>query len=104
MENITPALIADLTDNGKVVLEFYGNGCLNCQMMQPILTDLEQTFPDVRFYCLNADRYTAIAQHYQISSLPTLLLIRHGKILSKIVGVKTATYLRSQIDQILNYA
>ena len=51
---------------GKVVIEFYGNGCLNCQMMEPIMHELETTMPDIRFYHINADNSPDLVQKYQI--------------------------------------
>ena len=104
METITAANFDDCTATGKVVVEFYGNGCFNCQMMAPILSNVEYAFPDVRFYRVNADYYPDLVQKYQVTSLPTLLLFRHGQILPAIVGVKPAQTLQHLIDQTLNYA
>lgn len=104
MENISAADFTQQTATGKVVVEFYGTGCLNCQMMAPILSNLEPTFPEVRFYRVNADEYPALVQKYQVTSLPTLLLFRHGQILPAIVGVKSPQILQRLIDQTLNYA
>ena len=104
MENISAADFRILTNADKVVVEFYGAGCLNCQMMAPILNHLEPVFPDVRFYRVNADQYPDLVQKHQITSLPTLLLFRHGQILPAIVGVKPAQTLARLIDQTLNYA
>ena len=104
MENLTAADFATVTATGKVVVEFYGAGCMNCQMMAPILGNLESMFPEVRFYRLNADQSPALLQKYQVTSIPTLLLFRHGQSLPAIVGVKPAGTLARLIDQTLNYA
>ena len=96
--------MAEIDLAGKVVIEFYGQGCLNCQMMTPIINNLEKDFPDVRFYRVNADDHHALVQQYQVASLPTLLLFRHGQILGRIVGVKAQQTLHNLIDQTLNYA
>lgn len=104
MENITASAFTPLTKTGKVVVEFYGTGCMNCQIMLPILKHLESTLPDVKFYRINADQFPALTEKYQIKSLPTLLLFRHGKMLSAIIGVKSLKTLQGLIDQALNYA
>ena len=104
MENIDTTDFTTLTAAGKVVIEFYGTGCFNCQMMTPILNNLERAFPDVRFYRVNADQYPSLVQKYQVTSLPTLLLFRHGQMLPAIIGVKPLQTLQKLIDQTLNYA
>ena len=88
--------------NNKVVIEFYGNGCLNCQIMEPIIQELESTLPDIHFIRINADTNPNLVQNYQITSLPTLLLLRNEQIVGKIVGVKSASTLYHQINT-LNY-
>ena len=104
MEKIYTTDLTALTQAGKVVIEFYGNGCLNCQMMTPILNQMENVFPAIRFYRVNADENPELVQKYQVMSLPTLLLFRHGEMLSAIVGVKPSQTLQKLIDQTLNYA
>ena len=89
---------------GKVVIEFYGDGCLNCQMMAPILKNLEQTMPGVRFYRVNADYHPELVRQYQITSLPSLLLFRNGRKLSTIIGMKSQLTVQMLIEDILNYA
>ncbi|MCM1404222.1 MAG: thioredoxin family protein [Prevotella sp.] len=90
--------------SGKVVIEFYGTGCLNCQMMTPIINQLEHDFPDIRFYRVNADQYPNLIQKYHITSLPTLLMFRQGQMLPPIVGIKPLQVMQRLIDQTLNYA
>ena len=94
----------NLNFKGKVVIEFYGNGCLNCQIMSPIINNLEHMMPDVSFYRINADENPNLVHQYQITSIPSLLLFHDGKLLSKIIGVKSQLSLQMLIDNTLNYA
>ena len=104
MENLYTTDINLLTRTGKTVIEFYGNGCLNCQIMTPILNKLEQVMSDIKFYRINVDMYHDLAQKYQITSIPSLVLFRDGKKLSTIVGVKPQLTLQMIIQDVLNYA
>ncbi len=104
MEEIYTTDLYSVTQMGNVIVEFYGNGCLNCQMMAPILSNLEQAMPNVRFYRINADAYPNLVQHYQVTSLPTLILFRNGQRISTIVGVKPLPTLLMLIHESLNYA
>ncbi len=93
----------NLTSVGNVVIEFYGDGCLNCQMMTPILNNLELLMPHVRFYRINADANQNLVAQYQITSLPSLLIFRNGQLLSRIIGVKPIHTLRKMIEETLRY-
>ncbi|MBO4726618.1 MAG: thioredoxin family protein [Clostridia bacterium] len=90
--------------NSKVVIEFYGNGCLNCQLMEPIMREIKSALPDIHFSRINADTNLDLVQRYQITSLPTLLMLRNEQIVGKIVGVKSSSTLYHQINTTLNYA
>ena len=84
--------------SGYVMIEFYGEGCFNCQMMAPIINNLESRFPRIRFYRINADQHSDLIHRYQITSLPSLLLFRNGKLLTTIIGMKT----QSVLERIIN--
>ncbi len=101
MENIYTSNLNFITQTGIVIVEFYGNGCMNCQIMLPILTQLEATMPYIRFYRVNADTYSNLVQRYNITSLPSLLLFRNGYLLTTIIGVKSVAILRKRIERIL---
>ena len=102
METLHTEDLAQIVRTGKFVIEFYGNGCLNCQMMAPLLSNLEQILPDIHFYRINADDYPALVRKYQLNSLPSLLLFRNGKMLSTIVGIKQLLTLQKLIETKLN--
>ncbi|MBQ7974051.1 MAG: thioredoxin family protein [Clostridia bacterium] len=104
MKNISGFEFSSVIKSGKVVVIFYGTGCLNCKIMQSTFNEIESTFPNVNFYKINADRYFNLMQMYRINSLPTMLLFRHGKMLPPIVGVKTLSTLKTLINNSLNYA
>ncbi len=104
MKNLNANEITEQLSKGKIVLEIYSTGCLNCQIMTPILNNLEKDFTQIKFYQINADKFPILLQKYKITSLPTLLLFRYGQFLTSIVGVKHPQLLKRIIDQTLNYA
>ena len=104
MKRINTNEIVKLIQIGKVIIVFHGVGCFNCKLMQPIIESLEPIFPHIKFYSLNVDLHPHLIQSYKITTLPTLLLFRHGKMLQTIEGVKSLQILKKLIDQTLNYA
>lgn len=104
MKNINANDIAKVILNGKVIIMFYGIGCMNCKIMQPIIDKVELHFSSVTFYRINVDLYPHLLQSYKITSLPTIIPFRNGQNLSPIIGVKSLNILEKLIDQSLNYA
>lgn len=74
--------------SGNVVIEFYSEGCINCQMMTPIINNLEHSFHNIRFYRINADQRPDLVQKYRVTSIPSLLLFQNGRKITTIVGAK----------------
>ena len=68
------------------------------------MREIESALPDIHFSRINADTNLDLVQRYQITSLPTLLMLRNEQIVGKIVGVKSASTLYHQINTTLNYA
>ena len=58
-------------------------------MLSPIVEQLAEEHPEIAFGKVNVDEAPEIAQRYQISAIPTLLLFRDGKPVDMSVGVKS---------------
>ena len=55
----------------------------------PVLEELAQEHPEISFGKVNVDDVPELAQKYQISAIPTLLLFRDGKPVDMSIGVKS---------------
>lgn len=71
-----------------VLVDFYAEWCGPCQMMAPILEQVNaQLKPKLRVVKINTDKYPQLASQYQIHALPTLVLFKQGKPVDRIEGV-----------------
>lgn len=71
---------------GLKLVDFYADWCGPCRMLGPVLEDLSQDINDVEFFKINVDNDGELAQAYQVSSIPTLILFKDGKLVDKKIG------------------
>ena len=75
--------------SSPVLVDFWAAWCGPCSMLSPIVEKLAEEHPEIAFGKVNVDEAPEIAQRYQISAIPTLLLFRDGKPVDMSVGVKS---------------
>lgn len=73
-------------NSGTVFVDFFAEWCGPCKMMGPIVEEIEQEIPAVKFIKVNVDDAEEIAMRYGIMSIPTFFLFKDGQLLKKIVG------------------
>ncbi|MDD2534427.1 MAG: thioredoxin family protein [Eubacteriales bacterium] len=81
-----------------VLLSFWADWCVPCQVVVPKLEDLAEEFKDlVKCGVVNVDEQPEIVADLNIISLPTLTLSRNGVIVGEIYGVNSREKLRRLI-------
>ena len=77
-----------------VLVDFYATWCGPCQMMVPILEQVNQQMKDkLRIVKIDTDKYPKLASKYNIHALPTLVLFKNSQPLDRIEGVIQAPQL-----------
>ena len=71
---------------GVVFVDFFAEWCGPCKMMAPIVEEIEQEIPAVKFIKVNVDDAEEIAMRYGIMSIPTFFLFKEGQLSNKMVG------------------
>jgi thioredoxin 1 len=91
----------DIINGSKPVLvDFSAEWCGPCKMMPPILKELKgMTGDDVIILKMDVDKNPAIANAYQIQSVPTMIVFMNGQVKWRQSGVMNARSLKSAIDQ-----
>ncbi len=65
-----------LTGNPTVVVDYWAPWCGPCRGFAPVFEKVSEQHPDVVFAKVNTDEEQEIAQHFQIRSIPTLMVFR----------------------------
>ena len=67
----------EITKSDKPVLvDFWAVWCGPCQMMAPILHELEAEMPDVQIGKVNVDEQMDLARQFRVVSIPTLIILK----------------------------
>ena len=84
-----------ISENRIMFLNFWAAWCGPCSMLSPVVEELAEEHPEISFGKVNVDEAPELAQRYQISAIPTLLLFRDGEPVDVSVGVKSKAELEA---------
>ena len=77
-----------LESEKPVLLDFWATWCGPCRMIAPVVEEIAAERSDIVVGKVNVDEKPELAQKFQIMSIPTLIVIKNGKITAQKVGVQ----------------
>ena len=80
-----------------VLVDFWAVWCGPCQMMAPILHELEAEMPDVQIGKVNVDEQMDLARQFRVVSIPTLIIFKNGQEVQRMVGVTSKEELKDAL-------
>lgn len=72
-----------------VLIDFWASWCGPCRMVGPIVDEFAEENAEIKVGKVNVDNEQSLAQQFGITNIPTLVAFKDGKIINKIVGVKS---------------
>lgn len=71
-----------------VLLDFWAGWCGPCRMLSPVVDEIAEERPDIKVGKVNVDEEAELAASFRVMSIPTLVVIRDGKVVNQSVGVR----------------
>jgi thioredoxin 1 len=79
-----------------VLVDFWASWCGPCRMLAPIIAEIaEENSGKVKVGKVNVDEETLLSAQFGISSIPTLMVFKGGKIISTSVGYRSKVEIES---------
>jgi len=87
-----------LKEKKLTVVDFWATWCGPCMMLKPLIESLSEEMTNVKFCKVNVDEEQELSMQFRIESIPTLLFVKDGKIVHKLVGFRSKEELRREIE------
>ena len=71
-----------------VLVDFWASWCGPCRMVAPILDQIAQERQDIKVCKINVDEQPELAAAFNIMSIPTLMVVKEGKVTNKAMGAR----------------
>ena len=77
-----------MNSDKPVLLDFWAPWCAPCRMVAPIIEEIASERPDIKVGKINVDEQPELASKFGIMSIPTLVVMKNGKIVTKVSGAR----------------
>lgn len=71
-----------------VLLDFYADWCGPCRMVSPIVDEIAEENNDIVVGKINVDDEPLLAQQFEVFTIPTLVVLRGGEVVSQTSGAR----------------
>lgn len=71
-----------------VLLDFWAPWCGPCRMVSLLMEEISRERPDIKVVKVNIDEEQELAGQFQVMSIPTLMVIKNGRIANRTVGAR----------------
>ena len=78
-----------MNSDKPVLLDFWAPWCAPCRMVVPIIEEIAGERPDIRVGKINVDEQPELASEFSIMSIPTLVVMKNGKIVQQVSGARS---------------
>lgn len=90
----------DLLDsNGKLVLDFWTKWCGPCKLILPVFEGISEEVKDATFVKINVEEHPEVAAKFDVTGVPTLIVIDGGEVITRVTGKNGAVPLLNKLRE-----
>ncbi|TMN21204.1 thioredoxin family protein [Lentibacillus cibarius] len=76
----------DHINSKNVVLVFSADWCPDCRVIEPVLPEIEEAYPNFTFILVDRDQFIDICQEYDVFGIPSFIAFKNGKEVDRFVS------------------
>ena len=80
-----------------VLVDFWASWCGPCRMVSPLVDEIAAERQDIKVVKVNVDEQPELASAYRIMSIPTLMVIKDGKVVNQAMGARPKQQILSML-------
>ena len=83
----------------RVLLDFWASWCGPCRMMAPVVEEIAAERPDIKVGKINVDEQQELAGQYRVMSIPTILVMKGGKVVNQMGGARPKAQVLAMLEK-----